>query len=71
MNEYTKVVKELIELQPIKWIEFETFRKNIIVTKELKNAPASVPAVAVKSADELCISFNLQERYNQSFEIFK
>jgi hypothetical protein len=45
MKEYDETIKELLSMEASKWIEFETFRKNVIIPREQKNAPSTVPAV--------------------------
>ena len=45
MKEYETIIQELLAMETPQWIEFETFRKNVILPREQKNAPSSVPAV--------------------------
>lgn len=45
MKEYDQTIAELLAMQPHQWLEFETFRKNVIIPREQKNAPSTVPAV--------------------------
>ena len=45
MKEYETIIQELLAMEIPQWIEFETFRKNVILPREQKNAPSSVPAV--------------------------
>ena len=44
MKEYETTVKDLLALEPMQWIEYEAFRKNVIVPRESRNAASSVPA---------------------------
>ena len=72
MKEYDQTIAELLAMQPHQWLEFETFRKNVIIPREQKNAPSTVPAV--QNPDQIVenkVYFNLQERYNNSFNVFK
>lgn len=44
MKEYEATMSELLDMDLPKWIEFEAFKQNIILPREQKNAPSSVPA---------------------------
>lgn len=44
MKEYETTVQELLAMDNSQWIEFETFRKNVVLPREQKNAPSTVPA---------------------------
>jgi hypothetical protein len=44
MKEYDSTIKELLAMETHQWIEYETFKKNVILPREQKNATSSVPA---------------------------